>query len=173
LRELEKGSVPWHKPWKAPDGELVPTNFFSKKPYRGINTFLLTVARIKEGWDSNYWLTYKQIEALGGRLSIPQSEMVVFWKFAEKPAENSTDDNKTDRIPVLRYYRVYNVSQVAGIKLPNADDQPTFQPIDEAEQVAAKYQQVDVIHGGSRAFYRPSVDRIRMPAKERFDTPEE
>jgi antirestriction protein ArdC len=173
LRELEKGSVPWHKPWKSADGELMPTNYFSKKPYRGINTFLLTVARIKEGWDSNYWLTYKQIEALGGSLQIPQSEMVVFWKFAEIPAENPTKENETDRIPVLRYYRVYNLSQVACIKRPDAEDLPPFQPIDEAEKISAKYDQVEVIHGGSRAFYRPSDDHIRMPEKERFDSPEE
>ena len=58
MEELEHGCVPWHKPWKSPDGVRVPMNYASKKPYRGVNTFLLAVSRFKAGYDSNYWLTY-------------------------------------------------------------------------------------------------------------------
>jgi antirestriction protein ArdC len=57
MEELERGCVPWHKPWKSPDGVRVPSNFTSKRPYRGVNTFLLTVARLKASYESNYWLT--------------------------------------------------------------------------------------------------------------------
>jgi len=61
IAELEQGCVPWHKPWKSADGVRVATSFITKKPYRGINTFLLAVARLKAGYDSNYWLTFKQV----------------------------------------------------------------------------------------------------------------
>jgi antirestriction protein ArdC len=88
MEELEAGCVPWHKPWKSPDGVRVPMNYASKKPYRGVNTFLLAVSRFKAGYDSNYWLTFKQIQALGGNVKGQHSEMVVFWKLLEKPAEN-------------------------------------------------------------------------------------
>ena len=37
LEQLEKGVVPWRKPWRA---EL-PCNLISGKPYRGLNVFLL------------------------------------------------------------------------------------------------------------------------------------
>jgi antirestriction protein ArdC len=51
---------------------------------------------------------------------------------------------------------------------------PTSQPINEAEEVATKYQeQIEVIHGGSRAYYQPSNDWIRILEKETFDGPEE
>ena len=40
LAELEKGQVPWRKPWRT----LPPANLIRKKPYRGINTFLLALA---------------------------------------------------------------------------------------------------------------------------------
>jgi antirestriction protein ArdC len=175
MEELEHGCVPWHKPWKSPDGVRVPMNYASKKPYRGVNTFLLAVSRFKAGYDSNYWLTFKQIQALGGNVKGQHSEMVVFWRLLEKPAENPTAENETDYIPMLRYYRVFNLDQVTGIKKPvAADNLPTFQPIDEAEEVATKYQeQIEVIHGGSRAYYQPSNDWIRMPEKETFDGPEE
>ena len=36
LAELEKGEVPWRKPWRT----FPPANLVSKKPYRGINVFL-------------------------------------------------------------------------------------------------------------------------------------
>jgi N-terminal domain of anti-restriction factor ArdC len=32
MEELERGCVPWHKPWKTPDGVRVPMNYASKKP---------------------------------------------------------------------------------------------------------------------------------------------
>jgi antirestriction protein ArdC len=174
IEELERGCVPWHKPWKSPDGVRVPMNYASKKPYRGVNTFLLAVARLKADYDSNYWLTFKQIQALGGNVKGQRSEMVVFWKLLEKPAENPTAENETDYIPMLRYYRVFNLDQVTGIKKPMAENLPTFQAIKEAEAVAVKYQeQIEVMHGGSRAYYQPSNDWIRMPEKETFDGLEE
>jgi antirestriction protein ArdC len=98
-------------------------NYASKKPYRGVNTFLLAFSRFKAGYDSNYWLTFKQIQALGGNVKGQHSEMVVFWKFLEKP----TAENETDYIPMLRYYRVFNLHQVTGIKKPAFDNLPTFQ----------------------------------------------
>ena len=119
IQELERGCVPWHQPWtSSADGIRVPTSYQSKKPYRGVNTFLLALARFKAGYDSNYWLTFKQIQALEGNVKGQKSEMVVFWKLLEKPAQNSTPENETDYIPMLRYYRVFNLDQVSGIKKP-------------------------------------------------------
>jgi antirestriction protein ArdC len=154
-QELERGCVPWHKPWKtSSDGLRVPTSFVSKRPYRGVNTFLLALARFKAGYDSNYWLTFKQIESLGGSVKGQRSEMVVFWKLLEKPAANPSTENETDYIPMLRYYRVFNLDQVSGIAKLTAGELPVFEPIAEAESIATKYQtQVEVTHGGTRAYY--------------------
>jgi antirestriction protein ArdC len=100
--------------------------------------------------------------------------MVVFWKLLEKPAENPTAEHETDYIPMLRYYRVFNLDQVAGIKKPSLENLPIFQPIEEAETIASTYQeQVEVSHGGTRAYYQPATDSIRMPEKEAFDSSEE
>src|SRR5258707_7940203 len=126
MDELERGCVPWHKPWKtSSDGIRVPTSFVSKKPYRGVNTFLLALARFKAGYDSNYWLTFKQIQTLGGNVTGQKTEMVVFWKMLEKPAANPTPENETDYIPMLRYYRVFNLDQVSGINKPALENFPT------------------------------------------------
>jgi len=171
MQELERGCVPWHKPWKtSSDGIRVPTSFTSKKPYRGVNIFLLALARFKAGYDSNYWLTFKQIQALGGNVKGQHSEMIVFWKLLEKPTKSPTPENETDYIPMLRYYRVFNLDQVEGIKKPSAQNLPMFEPIAEAETIATKYQdQIEVTHGGARAYYQPSTDSIRMPERDSFD----
>jgi antirestriction protein ArdC len=39
-------------------------NYASKKPYRGVNTFLLAVSRFKAGYDSNYWLNFSTLQLL-------------------------------------------------------------------------------------------------------------
>ncbi len=74
LSELEKGGVPWRKPWRS----LPPANLISKKQYRGINFFLLSLA----GYGSQYWLTYRQAQALGGNVRKGEhGTKIVFWKF--------------------------------------------------------------------------------------------
>jgi antirestriction protein ArdC len=71
---------------------------------------------------------------------------------------------------MLRYYRVFNLDQVSGIKKPALENMPAFESIKEAEAIAAKYQEeIEVTHGGSRAYYQPSSDSIRMPDRETFD----
>ena len=57
---LEKGTVPWQKPWKVATG--LPRNLISKKPYRGINTLLLHAM----SYESPFWLTFHQAQQLGG-----------------------------------------------------------------------------------------------------------
>jgi len=57
---LQKGTVPWHKPWKAQGG--LPRNLVTKKLYRGINVFLLHAMH----YESPFWLTFRQALELGG-----------------------------------------------------------------------------------------------------------
>ena len=52
LAELEAGTVPWRKPWGGPEHE--PRNLQSRRPYRGVNTFLLGC----QAFEAPYWLTY-------------------------------------------------------------------------------------------------------------------
>ncbi len=47
---LEQGIVPWRRPWTSTG---LPRNLVSKKPYRGINHFLLSASKFV----SPLWLT--------------------------------------------------------------------------------------------------------------------
>ena len=109
LAELEKGVVPWRKPWRT----LPPANLVSKKPYRGINTFLLALA----GYGSQYWLTFRQAQALGGNVRRGEhGTKIVFWKFNEYETETADGETENRTSAFLRYYTVFNLEQTEGPK---------------------------------------------------------
>ena len=60
---LEQGEIPWRQPWVGAGNH--PKNLLTKKPYRGINVFLLS----SMAYSSPFWLTYKQAKTLGGNVS--------------------------------------------------------------------------------------------------------
>ena len=62
IEKLEAGTVPWCKPWHGAVG--MPKNLVSGKQYRGINVFLLRCL----GYESPYFLTFKQSKKLGGHV---------------------------------------------------------------------------------------------------------
>jgi antirestriction protein ArdC len=174
LDQLKKGTVPWHKPWKGA-GEW-PKNFVSGKPYRGLNVFVLHL----QGYSSPYWLTFNQAKAKGGHIKKGEkSTMVTFWKKieAKKKTTIDTDGNKVevekDPYFLLRYYRVFNVEQCEGLKLPEVKSEETleFTPIETCEQIVAGMpQKPEISHGGGRACYSPSSDKVTMPMQNSFDS---
>lgn len=98
---LEQGVVPWRRPWSSAG---LPRNLVSKKPYRGINYFLLSASKFV----SPLWLTMRQANELGGSVRRgEQSTIIVFWKVDEKPAQEVIDsaNQQTRRRFLLRYYR--------------------------------------------------------------------
>jgi len=161
---MEQGSVPWHKPWNVSTG--LPRNLVTKKPYRGINPFLLKA----EGYESPHWLTFRQAVQLGG--SVKKGEKacpVVFWKSLNVMDEKSTE---AVRIPLLRLYFVFNIAQCEGLKNIPAEDTSSFAVTEAAEIVAGMPQQPAIKHGMKGAYYSPSSDTVGMPVPKRFDTEE-
>jgi antirestriction protein ArdC len=175
---LEAGVVPWRRPWTSAG---LPRNLVSKKPYRGINHFLLSASMHV----SPFWLTLKQANELGGSVRRgEQSTVIVFWKVDQKTTgqeESGTDDagtEETQRRFLLRYYRVFNVEQcelpqTALDKLPKIETHE-HDPIDAAESIIANMpQRPEIQHAGSKAFYSSQTDRVTMPPRELFTTAEE
>ena len=171
---LEQGIVPWRRPWASTG---LPRNLVSKKPYRGVNLFLLSATK----YVSPFWLTMKQANELGGSVRKGEhSQIVVFWKVdqiasaeTETNPENDEADEKSRRRFVLRYYRLFNLEQC---ELPQAvlDKLPkieTYQhdPIEAAERIIAGMPNPpEIQYAGSKAFYSPITDRITLPPRELF-----
>jgi antirestriction protein ArdC len=159
---LEQGTVPWHKPWQVKTG--LPRNLVSKKPYRGINPFLL----LAMGYESPHWLTFRQAIQLGG--SVKKGEKacpVVFWKQMQITDKES---GELEKIPLLRLYSVFNVAQCEGLKNIPAEDTSSFVATEAAEIVAKMPQPPKINHGMSHAYYTPVNDMVGMPERKRFET---
>lgn len=179
LEALDRGIVPWRRPWKGSD---IPRNLISGKSYSGVNIWLLLVASISEGYKSPYWLTFNQCKKLGGTVRKGEkSSLVVFWKphYAKTidKKDPETDDiiKEEVTIPVLRYYRVFNADQCEGIETPKEDiPLEDFNPLEAAESIVCSMPNPPKLqHGMARAFYAPSEDRINLPQKESFYSEEE
>jgi len=159
---LETGTVPWRKPWQAKAG--FPRNLVSGKPYRGINVFLLHAM----SYESPFWLTFKQAKALGGIVRKGEKACpVVFWKQLE--VEDKTT-GKTEKIPMLRFYYVFNTAQCDGLKDVAAPvESPLSAPTKPEEIVAFMPRRPEIKHGLTRAYYSPAEDIVAMPNRERFE----
>jgi antirestriction protein ArdC len=169
IRQLEQGVAPWRKPWRAE----VPLNLMSGKPYRGLNVFLLA----SQGYASRYWLTLNQANKLGGRVKKGErSTLVVFWHIGEERKVRSADGSERKQTPfLLRYYRVFNVCQTEGIadKLGLGNSSPRVPSLEHCESIVDKMPNHPVIENSDRAWYRPSTDKVGMPARELFHSAEE
>ena len=169
IAALEQGTVPWRQPWNAETS--TPRSFASKRPYRGINVFMLTLTAQAAGYTSPYWATFNQVKKLGG--SIRKGEKgtpVVLWKFIEK-----TEDGEKKTIPFLRYFTVFNVEQADGIDVPTIEAQREHEPLDAAEDIIESYLASDgptLSLGGGSAHYEPLRDHVQMPRPEDFDSAE-
>jgi antirestriction protein ArdC len=171
---LESNVVPWRKGWNVTTTQ--PTNLVSKKRYRGINVFMLACMP----YNSQYWLTYKQVGDMKGNVRRGEkSTPVIFWKWLDRKEAGSDDAGTVTvngKIPMLRYYNVFNWTQTEGIELPPTTETTinTFTAIETAQQIIAGMPlRPDIKHGGNSASYSPMLDYVKLPVPEAFDSPEE
>lgn len=174
IAALEQGVVPWRSPILGRGQAGHPANLASRKPYRGINVFLLGFSAWSHGYGSSYWLTFRQALAAGGSVRRGEkSSPIVFWTQHEMTDRESREKKL---VPVLRLYNVFNIEQCDGITAPDAVPfEPTeFHPVAAAEVIVTGYTEGPSIqHGGSRAFYRPSTDAVFVPESSRFASTED
>lgn len=163
IEQLKQGYIPWQKPW----GGIASGAFnrVSKKPYSFINQMLLQ-------HDGEY-ATYKQWAKLGGKIkSGAESEIVVFWKIMPITETDKNGEEVTKKIPFLRYYRVFHISQVEGVEPLDASIAIEHEPIEIAEKVKNDYAEREGIEirevAGDKAFYSVACDHIVMPLMEQF-----
>ncbi len=158
IEQLEKGDVPWRRPW----GSIgKPQNYVTQKEYRGINTILLSCARVS----SPYWLTFRQAKELGGSIKKGAKAFpVVFFNWKEKELDNGDKSH----YPFLRYYQVFNADHTEGIAYPEPERRDIL-PIPECERILVGMPNRPILeHCEPRAYYSPSRDFVNMPKKNLF-----
>lgn len=165
ISELEKGIIPWQKPWTGIASGAF--NRISKKPYSLLNQMLLK--------HTGEYATFKQWSDLGGTIRKGEkSEIVVFWKIQAVEEENEDGEKITKQIPLLRYYNVFHISQVDGVKPLEISKPNTVEPIEQAEQIFNTYLTREGIKleqiTSNEAFYSPSRDLIHLPERQQFQS---
>jgi len=181
---MEEGQVAWRKPWKYA-GITRHQNFKSKSPYRGINAFITYATAMTKGFESPYWLTYKQSTELGGVVKKgSKSTSVVFYtkvwfnkakQVVKQPkgvsdAEMEAKGCKKFLSP--KYYNVFNLDQIEGIEWSvDSEDYNHNEIIEKAEQIINEMpnKPTYTIIESEGAYYRPITDEINMPLLEQFD----
>lgn len=166
IKRLEAGVIPWRKAWAS--GEQFPINLVSKKRYRGLNVWMLSCA----GFAAPYWLSYKQAQGLGGQVKRGEkSSTAIFWKLLDGK-DKTTGEAK--RVPLLRYYSVFNVEQCDGIDYPKPEARLVFNPIESAEKIVEAMPLRPVIqHIEARAYYNRAADVVNMPKRDTFTNEQE
>ena len=191
----------YKKTWED-DAFFIPLNFDSKKPYRGVNRMLLQERiGLTEAFANPYFLTFKQIKKHKGTLKKgAKGYEVVYYsiryvvpadKNSGRKAYSSTNahkvidfldkhklpENIVTRIPMIRYYNVYNGEDITGIdfKLPEVKIgraiPETASENKAAQLIVENYPNPPAIkHGGNEAYYKLSEDLVRMPKVEQFDS---
>ncbi len=176
IEQLEKGVIPWKKPWKvsgiqikgANDITKVAFNRITKTAYSPLNQMILQHA--------GEYATFKQWHDLGGYVRKGEkAEFVVFWKLYQKTETDKNGEEIIVTIPILKYYQVFHISQIENVKPLQAEDlkdtEVKFDSNEEAERIIADYQTRENIlieFIGNDAYYSPSRDLIRLPEKFKF-----
>lgn len=170
--------MPWHfaRPAAGEFTGFTPLNI-SGRPYRGVNVWYLLAEKEAHGYSSNVWGTYKAWKAAGAQVRKGEkATKVVFWNRTKKTVrDDETGEDETRQFLFATDYPVFNADQVDGW-------QPKAKPVKKARTAAQRIEHADaffsalnieVMHGGSRACYIPSIDQINLPHFEQFKTAED
>lgn len=163
---LEVGTIPWRKPWTEAG---LPKNLISKRPYRGINYILLNSL----GYAQNLFLTWKQLKTINGSVKKGEKGIIIVFQKMMEYETMKEGEKKKERKSLLRYYKVFNVSQCKDIPeafFPKIEERNN-QPLGECEKIVKEMPLCPVIkHVDEDAYYVPSLDYINMPQMSTFNS---
>lgn len=174
IRGLEKGVIPWKRSYIGG----FPQNLLTQKSYRGINVWMLSLDTFIFGFESPYWLTYKQAKRLGG--SVREGEhgsVVVFWKMQMKEVEKENREGEMETVnetyPVLRYYYVFNLDQcdIPEDKMPKVNKD--LKEIKPCEDILRNMPNPPSLRNGAgMPGYNLLLDKVLMPSLDKFKNSE-
>jgi len=168
------GKLPWEKGWNIGGQRPLRSN---GKPYRGINSLVLSL----QAKTHPVWLTFNQAKADGGMVRKGEKGTAVsFFKFIDAKQKDGTKK----RVPLLRYYTVFNIDQIDFADgLPAKYEKHSYNPTEFDATDDANYEKAEeMLRGmlamegapiceiGSEAFYVPSTHSITLPPMDSFLT---
>ena len=193
---LEKGTIPWEKPWSLNGDRKQPRSVSTGKVYQGINWIMLGPWMFGASHSSPWWLTYRQAKKLGGTVRKGEkSYPIVHWSFIDgkHPAGHPKAGQLTGRkVPILRHFSAFNLDQcdmpdevverlakrldrLAGEEKQGGTTL-TGEAVEAAKVTADDYisrEGIKFNDAGSLACYSSMADAITMPEVQTFTGAEE
>ena len=166
ISELESGVIPWDRPWTGcADGAFSGT---TGRPYSLLNQLMLR----KPG----AWFTWPEIQRRGGHVKKGEkASFVVFWKqVAVNDQDPATGKTKKKLVPMLRYFNVFHVDQVEGLKLDAPPAPAGVKESPSAMKIIAEYiaknapLRLENEGLSDKAYYSPIQDKIVVPTMKQF-----
>ena len=183
IEKLKEGVIPWQKTWDSTGLYPIPYNPITKKMYRGGNLLQLFM----QDYDDTRWLTYKQAQSIGAQVRKGErSTAIIYWKFDEMQTKLDDkgnpilDDNGhevKERVELERprpfISHVFNAEQIDGMPpLSSTEKLHEWEPLEKAEEIlTASGAKIEHKQQG-RAYYSLSEDKIVLPVKTQFHSPE-
>lgn len=177
---LERGVAPWRRTWSTYG---LAKNYVTGHVYTGINFILMN----NTSHLIPYFLTFNQIREIGGKLKKgTKAEKVIYFNVVYKDRDNRMVSKdvathlynigaEVKTLKFIKYYNVFNISDVEGIELEISEDQlKPNEKIDKCESIVENMPKCpEIKHIDSKgAFYSPGLDIVNMPQIEQFESAE-
>lgn len=172
LAELEKGVMPWRKPWSAGAASIGLPLRSTGEPYRGANIILLWSASVSKGYASPYWCTFNQAIKLGAHVRKGErGEIVVYYGRGLKTRAEPDGADTEDEFRFLKSYIAFNAEQIDNLPERFAIPHPNAGPMPLAAHEAwfARLG-IERILTRDTAFYSPRRDVVAMPPIAAFES---
>ena len=186
IAALENNTRPWVQPW---DGGILPIPMrHNNRLYQGINTLILWQAASEGGYNSPYWMTFKQAKLLGGNIKKGEKAATIFYASSCTLGNNEEEDKQKERSgqnlalnqeqksiykKFMKSYKVFNANQIDGLQekyykvLSTENNTKELEKLPRLEEFV-KNTKANIKHGGIRAYYRESSNHIQMPEMKLF-----
>ena len=173
IAKIEAGTAPWSRPWTLGAAKGRPLRHNSAA-YTGINTLFLWAVATEAGYQSPYWVTYKQAALFGGQVRRGEagSLSVYFNAVSKAQTDQATGEESSRLVRFMRHYLVFNADQIADLPVafyPTLEERPIV-PSTRQAAIDDFFEPipVDLRHGGNRAYFSPSHDFVQLPRKTAF-----
>lgn len=157
---MEREGSNWRQSWV---GNGLYRNAVSKKPYRGVNQLIVSMA----GFKSPFMATYKQMTELGAQVRKGEKATTIFFWKPLSVKDRDSDEEK--QIMMARTYSVFSLDQVDSAPDLKIEKRPEIERHAECDRLLSE-SGAAVSFGYDKAAYIPSQDRIIMPAANQFDS---
>lgn len=171
IASLEAGVRPWFQPWVGKPAGFVRPLRHNGVPYQGVNVLMLWMTQMERGFASQYWMTFNQAKEFGAHVRKGEKgTTIIFWTKATKTNEE-TDEEYSFSMP--KSYSVFNADQIDGLPekyLGKPEIPEIFSKTARIPAVDAFFADLnmDLRHGGARAFYNIQNDYVQIPKFEKF-----